>query len=590
MEKAKSNNFLLFSLVLLAGLLYLACVPWAELRGSDESVLATVAREMVAKRSFFRTTFQGENVGIFPLYPWLIALFHGMGLPEVFAVRLPAVLSVFGMALQAAFMARKHRDGEAGALAALIVLTSFGAMRVGILGQTETLHACLLSCAWFSWHSLGAMGRRWSAAWGVALGFVALDVLTIGLRAILLFYLPFFFTAMPPRTRRMLRFPAHLYWLVAFALVLYLWVTLLCPQPLFAWNALVGPLSASALPEGFLHHLFFFPFRCFRDLMPWGLFLWMPFCLALRPLEPTGSLCGFLRTAVLCLFIFYWILPDYSSLLMMPALPAMAVMISFNLPIVLHRHERQWGKILLVAGILSSLQLFYAVVSWFWVAMGRTTFANTDMAFPVAVFGWLVVGVLLLAGVCFWCRGHKVDAARIAWCVAGMRLAFVALFLLPLFLTIGDRRHVARRILGESRREGAPQLEASQLPGEHDTVYLYSEDSSFPAQMFYLCRPVRRLRKAEDLPKAEEVFLVSARQPLFPGWNWEKVSGPVDFQMHRQLRPDARKLDWRMFLWNYPGREYARTEMLDEDFPDYARKYYEPRLMNLYRGTYRGGK
>ena len=34
----------------------------------------------------------------------------------------------------------------------------------------------------------------------------------------------------------------------------------------------------------------------------------------------------------------------------------------------------------------------------------------------------------------------------------------------------------------------------------------------------------------------------------------------------------------------------AASTMLDEDFPDYARKYYEPRLMNLYRGIYRGGK
>lgn len=589
MEKAKPNSFLLLSLMLMAGVLYLACVPWAELRGSDESVLATVAREMVANRSFFRTTFQGENVGIFPLYPWLIALFHGVGLPDVFAVRMPAILSVLGMAALADRMARRHRDGQAGAMAALIVLTSFGAMRVGILGQTESLHAFLLSCAWFSWHNLGAMGRRWSAAWGVALGFVSLDVLTIGLRAILLFYLPYLFTAMPPRTRQMLRSNAHLQWLVVYALALYLWVTLVCPQPLFALNSLVGPLSASAVHEGFFHHFFFFPFRCLLDLMPWGLFLWMPFCLALRPLEPAGSLCGFLRTVVLSLFVFYWLLPDYSSLLMMPALPAMAVMISFNLPIILHRHERQWGRLLLVAGILASLMLFYAAAGWFWVAMGRITFANTDFAFSMTAFAWIVVAVALLTGVFFWCRGHRVDAARIAWAAAGMRVAYVALFVLPLFMTIGDRRYVARKILDHSRGKEVQQTELYPLPGEEDTIYLYSEDSPFPAQMFYLNRPVHRLRKAEELPKEKEVFLVGARQPLFPGWNWEKVSGPVDFQVHRQLRPNARDVDWRMFLWNYPGRQYERTEMLDEDFPDYARKYYEPRLMNLYRGVFREG-
>ena len=588
MHESSSSKSLLWVLPLLAAGLYLLCLPWVELRGSDETVFAAIAREMIESGDYLHPSFQGQSVQVFPLYPWLVCLFSGFQTPGVWAVRLPSVLAVFGMAAQAFLLARRHRDTHAGLLAAAIVLSTLGAFRVGILGQAETLHAFLLSGAWFAWHTLGVLDRRWRLAWGVALGLVTLDVLCTGLRGVFLFYLPLLFTTKPPRTRRLLRSREHLECLAGCALALYLWVTLVCPQPLTGWYAMVGPLSTSAAPEGFFAHLFHFPFRCLRDLLPWAFLVWVPFCLALRPLEPAGSLCGFLRATILTLFLCHWILPGYSSLMMLPVLPALAVTMSFNLPIVMHRQERGWGRVNRVLTTVTLLALLYGMLHWLWVALGRITFlgASEEWAQVLPALGIGIVFLLAFLAAWVWCLGRAPRAEGLLWNVLGLRVAWCALMLLPAFLTHGNREAAAMGLLGENSapvmQEG-PKVECDAELPKDAVVYLLSEKHSFPAQMHYLGHRVERLRKGDPLG-AGPIYVVAESQPLFPGWDWKKLSGPVDFQLHRKLVPSPLVPDWRMLTWSYPGRQYHREDVYPETVSPYVRKYFEPVRMNLYRG------
>ncbi len=583
MPQKASSHFLPCLPLFLGVALYLLCLPWMELRGSDEAVFASIAREMVETGRYFQPAFQGQPAQVFPLYPWLVCLCAGFQTPGLLAVRLPAVLAVFGMAAQAFWVGRRHRDTRTGALAAAIVLTTFGAFRVGIYGQAETLHACLLSGAWLAWHGLGALGRRWRLAWAVSLGLVFLDVLCAGLRATLLFYLPLLLTRMPPRTRRLLRAREHLECLCVFALALYLWFTLVCPQPLTGWSALVGPLSSSAVPEGFFSHLLHFPLRCLRDLMPWSLFLWIPFCLALKPLEPAGSLCGFLRATILTLFLLHWFMPGYSSLMMLPVLPGLAAMISFNLPIVMHRQERGWKRINRALSWGTLLILLYCALHWMWVGLGRITFQGASLSTGVPALGWCVALLSLLLGGWVWLQGRQPTGEGVAWLTLGVRLAWIALVVLPSFLTMGDRQYAARKLLGQIPREEGPlEGEAVRVP-PGEPLYLLPRQKAFPAQMFYMDHRVLRLRKGEPLP-GKPLYLIAGRQPLFPGWRWKKLSGPVDFQMHRKLEPSPLLLDGKMLLPNFPGRHYVRRELTPQEFPPHALEYYEPLWMNLYQG------
>ncbi|GEM_PF-7009821 len=600
--KMKEPGFksIFWSLPILAVLLYVACMPWMELRGSDEAVYATIASEMARSHNFLQPTFHGQPVGVFPLYPWLVCLFSGFQQPGEIAVRLPSVLAIFGMALGAFLMARRHRDAHAGVLAALIVLTSFGAMRVGIVGQGEALHAALLSGAWFLWHTLGPIKRKWNTAWGVSLGLIFLDLFNVGLRGVILFYLPFLFTTMPPRTRRLLRSKEHLRWLVFFALASYLWVTLFCKQSLLGWNALVGPLSSSAAPEGFFHHLLFFPFQCFWDMLPWGLFLWMPFCLALRPLEPSGSICGFLRAAVLCIFVSYWLLPGHSSLLILAALPPMAVMIAFTLPIVMHRNEPFWRRFGYLGTAVVSVGLFYAIVHWAWVAAKKIQFENWDAvrAFPEYGIAVVIVLLLLLVAVCVW--GRRPNALGLAWLAAGMRVTWVVMVSLTAFLTLENRGFVARQLMEGVPEKAdaaisvtsasAPIVDVKEEIPEGCVLYFMAEHYSYPAQLFYTGHAIRRIQKGEQLPKEEEVILAAENQPVFPGWTWDKINGPVNFNLHREVVPSPLAVEPMMFTWKFSGLVYRRVEVISDKYPEYGRDYYLEKPYNLYRGRYSNDK
>ena len=151
MPQKASSHFLPCLPLFLGVALYLLCLPWMELRGSDEAVFAAIAREMVETGRYFQPAFQGQPAQVFPLYPWLVCLCAGFQTPGLLAVRLPAVLAVFGMAAQAFWVGRRHRDTRTGALAAALVLPPFGAFRPGIYGPAEP-------------GSPGMDWRRWCAA------------------------------------------------------------------------------------------------------------------------------------------------------------------------------------------------------------------------------------------------------------------------------------------------------------------------------------------------------------------------------------------------------------------------------------------
>ena len=82
-----------------------------------------------------------------------------------------------------------------------------------------------------------------------------------------------------------------------------------------------------------------------------------------------------------------------------------------------------------------------------------------------------------------------------------------------------------------------------------------------------------------------DVYLVSATQPVFLGWNWERLSGPVDFHQHRRLVPAVSWRDLPGFLWNHERRQYARVRLVESEYPEHASEYFRPQMMSLYRGV-----
>ena len=113
-------------LIFFWGLLFLAVLPFVEMRASDEAIMAGVARDIIQNHHFLPSDFhfQGRPCTIFPLYPWLVAICSFFREPTAFTVRLPSALAVLGLATLAGRMARQYKSDYAGLTAALVVLTS----------------------------------------------------------------------------------------------------------------------------------------------------------------------------------------------------------------------------------------------------------------------------------------------------------------------------------------------------------------------------------------------------------------------------------------------------------------------------------
>ena len=564
-------------------LFHLACLPLSELRASDESIYAAIAGDMLQNGHYLQPHFDGVPCQSFVLYPWLTLLCSGFHLPTTVTVRLPALLSTFGLAILAGVIAARHRDRRAGWTAAMITLTCFATLRIGIVAQTETLHAFLLAAAWFWLYEYGPQKQRWQLAWGGALAMVFLDTLNVGIKAPILFYLPLLVTPMPPRMRRQLQHSAHIGWLVSFALLFYLWVQLICHQPVIGWNAFPGNTAGG--DESFLAHFLTFPIKCILYTMPWGVLVWTPFCLGLRPLEPPGSISGFLRALVICPFVCYWLLPGHSPLFLLCSLAPLAILISFHAQVVLHRYDLAYNRLMNFFGFLSIAAVLLCALFWLAVAAGRIQIMPAIDALPPANLWLTALAIAVVSALVAWralttmLRGHQEFKA--AWIACAARFAYAAIALPLFFVTLQDRRYVAQLLRSELPPPGIadaplPEENFSTCQEEIGTVYLLGSGSSYPAQMFYLGRPIKRISHlAEELPRNEEVvYLLARSQPLLSDRSWTQLSPPVNMNLLREfhLELQGAGLDFNGIITRRPT-----------DNPDLPR-YQPPDFLRLYRG------
>lgn len=531
------------ALIAIALVLFVPALLLPEYRASDEAIYSQLARDIVENGNWLSPRLHGGEFHCFPMYPWLVAICSGLQAPTPFTTRLPALLALGCLSLACAAFARRYMGNQSAMVAACVVLFSFVGMHAGIIGQSAVLETLFLTCAWFSWYNFGRRQERWHLAWGIAFLFVFLGVLTAGADAIVKFYLPLLFLRSKVRIFSHFKTTQHYVNLLAFAALVTIWTRFVCPyQPFLPWNDAIA-MGNPAVSVGFFHHLWYLPVACVSYLMPWGVLFWTPFCLAFRQFEPEGTMCSYLRTIVLSIFLIDLVIPTKTPLMLLPVLGAMAVLIGIHFRVPASRYRTFFSRLTKSLGMLGGVAFAFGTIFWALVAVGIIMVEQVD------AHSWLKLtpAAWCLSAICLGCLLlvytqvlYRSSEGRVAmtlvWSAAGLRFAYLCLVLPIVFFTVEDRRLVA---LALSNRLSTDVETTSEFVPNADTVVYYRKNTLNIVSLAHLGCPLIAVdRPSDDLPKDEKiVYVISSEKPAVPERQWVPVTPFININQ-------ARKPDW----------------------------------------------
>ena len=578
-------------LVLLSLALYLGALMLPELNASDEALNAAMARDMLETGDFLKTRLYGQPVKYFPLYSWLVVLCSGFRSPTLFTLRLPALLTLGGLAFLAGLTAWRLQSSFAGWIAAAVVLTSVVSFRVGCHAQAEILQAFFLFAAWCAWLRLGHEQKRWALAWGMAHLFVFLAVLAVGSGALFWFYFPLFFMRRPLNAKIRMQVPAHLVSALVLVIVIASWLFVTANQPFMPWDVEPG-LSPSRESSNYLWHFIAFPWQGVLQLGAWCLLVWAPFCIALHQFESNPAGCLFFRTIVFSISVLIWLWPGTTTQQLLPALAPLAVLIGVHFEIVIRRYQHVLNRILrMVAWGICICGMFLAA---FWLSLATGLFSMTCQLQPsrVTIICGMVCGLIFVTVFLVWYlilrqKGAVTFRGCIIWCIFGVRILTLCSIHAWHIWGHSDRRLAGEALAGTLEtsseaallesvpltKDGAKTLQ--DMKGEADVIY-YLPNREFNylclVETFYLNRRIVRIDNlATDLPETTApVYVLTSRVPVMATRSWEPVSPPVDMALRR--RPQM-----KFAFSDLPWLTFSRVPANGDD--------HVPSPLLIYRGT-----
>jgi 4-amino-4-deoxy-L-arabinose transferase-like glycosyltransferase len=494
-------------LLLVAFVLLVVPNLWLPELSREEAWLALNAQEMLqAGPSDERAYRAPDRLGA--LVPtWCLALAGKfLGFSE-FVVRLPSALALLGLAALCAWAGLRAIGPQAAAVSAAAVISNCFVFRVGLNGEPDLMGALFLDAAWLGWYRLSRERKRWLYAWLVAHVFVLLAVLTIGLHAILYFYLPIVALRRPIKARRRLLKTEHLLSAAMLLMFVGLWIALSPSR-----ETAVARFLESFHPEGtlgtYLQHIVTFPFLAAFFFMPWTFLVWPAFCVAFRPLEQAPVLGRYLRTIVVSLFLCFWFIPLPESTLA-PLLGPLALLIGVNYDILVRRHGRKLElipKVLAVVGLGFAAIIF--VVGW----MHKPPVVPRDPAVVVSAF--LCLGLAAVGAYAVF--SHHLHGPVWLHVIVGVLIIRLAAL---------SSYTVYEAELGNQRKRDALTL-VRQLPEDVPIYWLTEAPREIPVRIYYAKRAVYIIRSTEALPGKDDIvyLLASNNAPISEGRIWEQGS------------------------------------------------------------------
>jgi len=313
---------------------------------------------------------------VFPLYPAMVRLLLNCGLPLEFSLRFMSLLPLALLASLTGLVCGRIADRQAGAAAAVIVLTTILTGSKAAEGYPQLLSTLIVYGGWMLWFYLGFVRSNWNAAW-LAVGLIGcLAFYTNGLTAVIYFLVPLAFQQRPFTIWTKLRKPGLPAAILIAAVFFFAWLTPI--QNWLAENQVSQPEAPQFHILGYIKDIAIKPFDASIRFFPWTLMLWAPFCPALIAIERNPLLIRYHRILLVTLSLLIWFNPESRSRDFFYLLPLAAVLIACNYWILVRRYA---GKFFALFMILAVVALAAGAAAAAYLLLPEETFSRFVIGF-----------------------------------------------------------------------------------------------------------------------------------------------------------------------------------------------------------------
>ena len=449
-----------------------------------------------------------------PLYPLLAAGLHRTGVPLTWALRLIPLAATMLLAGLVFWAARSARPAGAALIAAAIFLSFLLTVDKTLIASPQTLAAFGLLAAHLVWFHYAARRNSWNSAWLLSCAIMVPTVWAGGLKMLLFYAFPLIFMRRPLTIWPKLNKPGMAAGAAVLAAGLLLW---LAPQWLTP-GAATDP--ARFLPEPDWGRLLTFPGDLLVRLLPWSPLLWIPFCVALQPLDETPIFGRFLRTLACSTFFLLWLAPGWQSSDMIFLAGPLAILLGCGYETAVRRYShpiRSLGRAAacFTCGTAFALLLFLLLPE----QLLQTRFdlhlgIDFREEWLYRTLSMLIIAALLAGGAAGVFGGKR----NPVWLHFLFAAAAAGMFWWTVIRPYHAQDH-ARAELGDFL---ASVLEKEQLPR---TEPVYKIDiREFYCETSRIGHPIRKIAVLEELPdSAPTVYLLATEFPQFPRRDWENL-------------------------------------------------------------------
>jgi hypothetical protein len=288
---------------------------------------------------------------VFPLYPALVRLLLNCGLPLEFSLRFMSLLPLALLALLTGLICGRSADRQAGAAAAVIVLTTILSGSKAPEGYPQMLSALIVYAGWMTWFYLGFVRSHWNAAWLSVGLFGGLAFYSNGLTAVIYFLVPLAFQQRPFTVWTKLGKPGLPAAILLGAVFFFAWLTPI--QNWLASNPGVSHETESFRILTYFKDIAVRPFDAALRFFPWTLMLWAPFCPALIAIERNPLLIKYHRILFVVLGLLIWFNPQTRARDFCYLLPLAAALTAFNYWILVRRYAGKFFALFMMLAVLA---------------------------------------------------------------------------------------------------------------------------------------------------------------------------------------------------------------------------------------------